>query len=404
MTQTHHRLRTDLPPFPWHRECPYHPPAHYAMLRETEPVARVELATGTSAWLVTRYDLVRQVLNDPRLSSDRADPNFPYFIPVPPQFRTNASFLGMDPPEHTRHRRRVAGAFTTKRVKTMRPHIQQVVDDCLTRMLETGPPADLVQALSLPVPTAVICELLGVPQSDLPFFHERTRMMMGGASSAEERRTGLIELEGFLHDLVVAKERDPGSDLLSELVAEYRAEEAYDREELVSLARLLLVAGHETSANMISLGTMTLLEHPDQLALLRQDPGLAASAAEELLRYLTVADLATSRVATEDIELDGVVIRAGEGIIAVGAAANRDPAAFPDPDTLDIRRTAQHHVTFGFGRHFCVGADLSRLELEVVFGTLFGRIPSLRMAEPIDALSYKDGAIMYGVYEMPVTW
>lgn len=404
MTETDIRTVIDLPPFPWHRKCPYQPPKNYAKLREHRPVARIELATGTRAWLVTRYNLVRQVLNDPKLSSDRADPNFPYFISVPPQFRTNASFLGMDPPEHTRHRRMVAGAFTPKRVEAMRPRVQQVVDECLTRILDQGPPVDLVQALALPVPTAVICELLGVPKDDLPFFHERTRMMMGGASSAEQRRTGLTELESFLHDLVVAKETNPGRDLLSTLLVGYRAEGAYDREELVSLARLLLVAGHETSANMISLGTLTLLAHPDQLTLLKQDPGLAESATEELLRYLTVADLATSRVATTDIELGGVLIRAGEGIIAVGAAANRDPAAFPDPDAFDIRRNARHHVTFGYGRHFCVGADLSRLELEVVFGTLFARIPGLRLAVEVDDLSYKDGAIMYGVHGMPVKW
>lgn len=393
-----------LPPFPWHRELPYRPPRQYGELREQCPVARVRLATGTQAWLVTGYDLVRQVLNDPRLSSDRADPNFPYFIPVPPQFRTNASFLGMDPPEHTRHRRMVAAAFTTRRAEAMRPRIQQVVDDCLRDMLAAGPPADLVQALALPVPTAVICELLGVPQTDVAFFHERTRMMMSGTSSAEQRRTGLAELEAYLGELVIGKETAPGGDLLSRLVSGYREKGDYDRDELVSLARLLLVAGHETSANMIALGTLTLIEHPDQLALLRDDPTLAASATEELLRYLTVADLATSRIARTDLVLGGVRIREGDGIIAVGAAANRDPSAFPDPDRLDIRRDARGHVTFGYGRHFCVGADLSRLELEVVFGTLFRVLPGLRLEKAVRELPYKQGAVMFGVYEMPVSW
>lgn len=397
-------LETELPAFPWHRPCPYRPPAEYDRARAEHRPIRIRLATGGEAWLVTSYDQVRRVLNDRSLSSDRSHPGYPYFIPVPEQFKTNASFLGMDPPEHDIHRRMIAKEFTYRRVQSMRPRVQQIVDECLTRMVAAGPSTDMVQALSLPVPTAVIGELLGVPYEDHEIFHERTKLMMGGNRSAAERMNGLIELEEYLRKLVFAKEREPGDDLLSRLVVRYREAGMLDHDQLTSLVRLLLIAGHETSANMISLGTLTLLHHPEQLAELKRDPGLALNASDELLRYLAVADLATSRIATTDIEIGGVTIRAGEGIVALSLAANRDASAFAHPDELDVHRDASQHVAFGYGLHHCIGADLTRLELEVVFGTLFRRIPGLRLAKPMDQLPYKDGAVMYGVYEMPVTW
>lgn len=395
---------TDFPVFPWHRSCPYRPPADYGRARAEHRPVRIKLATGREAWLVTSYEQVRRVLNDRNLSSDRGHPGYPYFIPVPEQFKTNASFLGMDPPEHDIHRRMIAKEFTNRRVQTMRPRVQQIVDESITAMLAAGSPTDLVQALSLPVPTAVIGELLGVPYEDHGMFHERTKLMMGGDRSAEERLAGITELEQYLRKLVFDKEREPGEDLLSRLVVGYRDAGILDHDQLTSMARLLLIAGHETSANMISLGTLTLLQHPDQLEELKRDPGLALNAADELLRYLAVADLATSRVAMTDVEIGGVTIREGEGIIALSLAANRDEAAFEDPDKLDLHRDASQSVAFGYGLHYCIGADLTRLELEVVFGTLFRRVPGLQLAKPMDQLPYKDGAIMYGVYEMPVKW
>ena len=396
--------KTELGAFPWHRPCPYRPPEQYEQVRAEGRPVRVELATGGSAWLVTGYEQVRQVLNDRRLSSDRAHPGYPYFIPVPEQFKTNASFLGMDPPEHTTHRKMIAAEFTNRRVQQMRPRVQEIVDESLDAMLAKEPPVDLVQELSLPVPTAVIGALLGVPLKDHAFFYEHTKMMMSGSSSAEDRMTGLMEFEDYLRQLIADKRANPGEDLLSRLVVRYEEAGKYDHDQLTSMARLLLIAGHETSANMISLGTMTLLKHPDQLAELKRDPGLAPKVAEELLRYLAVADLATSRIATTDVEIGGELIREGEGIIAVTLAANRDEEAFDHADELDVHRDAAGQVAFGFGLHHCIGADLTRLELEVVFGTLFQRVPGLRLAKPMEELPYKDGAVMYGVYEMPVTW
>ena len=400
VTQT----RTDIPEFPWHRPRPYVPPEMYERLRAEGNPVKIELATGREAWLVTRYDHVRLVLNDNRFSADRAHPGYPYFIPIPEQFRTNASFLGMDPPDHTEHRRKVAPEFTNRRVQTLRPRVQEIVDECLDAMLKAGPPTDLVQALSLPVPTAVIGALFGVPDTDYEFLHEHTKMMMSGSSSAEERLAGITELEGYLRELVATKEQTPGDDMLSRVITKYRDDGKLDLDQMTSMTRLLLIAGHETSANMISLGTLTLIEHPDQLAELKRDPSIVPQVVEELLRYLAVADLATSRIAKTDVEIGGVTIRAGEGVIAVSLSANRDPDAFENPDKLDVHRDASQNVTFGYGLHHCVGADLTRVELEVVFGTLFQRIPDLQLAKPVEQLPYKDGAIMYGAYEMPVTW
>ncbi|MFJ2741689.1 cytochrome P450 [Streptomyces sp. NPDC087440] len=395
---------SDLPPFPFRRGCPYAPPQEYEGLITARPVAKVDLAVGGQAWLVTGYDEVRTVLNDSRFSIDRRHPGFPYIIPTPPQFKTNASLLGMDAPEHGRYRKLVAAEFTARRIRDMRATVQTCVDACIDAMVAQGDSADLVPALSLPVPTAVITELLGIPADEHEFFHSCTRKMLNGSATAKERGEGLLGLEAFLDRQITAKEKDPGEDLLSRVVVRFREAGLTDRAELVSMARLLLVAGHETSANMISLGTLTLLQHPEQLELLTSDPSLVPGAVEELLRVLSLADLSANRVAAEDVEIGGVLIRAGEGVIASGIGANFDPTAFENPTAFDIRRPGRRHVAFGYGPHLCVGADLTRLELEVVFGTLFTRLPGLRALKPVDELPYKDRTIIYGVHEMPVAW
>lgn len=403
MTNSPASAETTRALFPWLRQCPHLPPAEYAELRATEPITKIRLATGMSAWVVTRHDHMRSLLTDRRASSNRADPGFPYFFPVPQEFRDNAGFLGMDPPDHTVHRTMIASAFTTRRVRSMRPQVQRKVDECVDAMLAGDPPVDLMKALALPVPTFVIGNLLGMPEADHGIFRAATEGMLDGTSTAEQRRAGLDRLNAYFLRLIEDKEREPGDDLLSELVPKYRAAGLYDR--LPDLARLLLNGGHESSANMIAVGTLVLLERPGQLAELRRDPSLAPNAAEELLRYLTVADLATPRVAIDDIEIGGVLIRKGEGIIMLGGAANRDPEVFDQPDELDLRRpNADRHLAFGHGVHLCIGANLTRLELDVVYGTLFRRIPTLRLAVPSEELSFRDGGLAYGVRELPVTW
>jgi cytochrome P450 len=388
------------------RACPFAPPEQYRAMRESAPVQRVRLQpSGQLAWVVTRHEDVRKLLADPRLSSDRRDPRFPMFVRERIATDLKPSLIGMDPPEHGQARRDVVGEFTVKRMKALQPRIQEIVDDAVDAMLAGPKPADLVSSLSLPVPSLVICELLGVPYRDHEFFQSNTAVLLKREVEPERRSRALDAIRDYLDELVAEKEREPtDDDLLGRQVLRQRETGRGDHEDLVSLAFLLLVAGHETTANMISLGTLALLDNPETLAAIREDPGKTLGAVEELLRYFTITDFAAVRLALEDIEIGGVTIKAGEGVVALGNAANRDPEAFPDPDALDIERGGRHHVAFGFGAHQCLGQNLARMELQIVFDTLFRRVPGLRLAADADDLPFKDDAAIYGVYHMPVTW
>jgi cytochrome P450 len=258
--------------------------------------------------------------------------------------------------------------------------------------------------LSLPVPTQAICELLGVPYEDRSLFDKCTATMVNRASTVEEKVGAVRQLRGYLGDLVTRMDSDPGDDLLSRLVVKYREAGIFDHDLLSGMAMFLLIAGHETTANMITLGIAGLLENPDQLAALRADDGLITKAVDELLRYFSVADVSTSRVTTADIELGDVVIPAGEGVIVANSAASWDERVFENPETLDINREARRHMAFGHGIHQCLGQNLARTELEIVYRTLFSRIPDLRLAVPVSELSFKADASIYGIYQLPVTW
>jgi cytochrome P450 len=298
----------------------------------------------------------------------------------------------------------VVGEFTVRRMEALRPRIQQIVDGHLDLMLAGPRPADLVPALALPVPSLVICELLGVPYADHDFFQSRSSTLLRHSAPAAERERAADELTSYLDELVTGKEKAGADDLLGRQIAKRRADGPDGHDDLVGLAFLLLLAGHETTANMISLGTLALLEHPDDIEAIRQDPARTPGTVEELLRYFTIAELATSRVATQDAEIGGVLIRAGDGVVTLGNAANHDPDAFGQPDRLDIGRGARHHVAFGFGPHQCLGQNLARIELQIVFDTLFRRVPGLRLAAPVEDLPFKDDGTVYGLYSLPVTW
>jgi cytochrome P450 len=387
------------------RTCPFSPPAQYKELREQAPVCRVTLPGGDTAWALTRHEDIRAMLGDPRFSSDRGHPRFPLLIGARPARNDfKFSLIAMDPPEHGPARRAVVGEFTVKRLEALRPRIEQIVREHVDAMLAGHRPADLVQAISLPVPSLVICELLGVRYADHAFFQSRSSTLLRRTIPTEDRLRARDELRSYLDELVRQKEKSPTDDLLGRQISRQRGTGAYDHDGLVSLAVLLLIAGHETTANMISLGTVTMLEHPKTLAAIREDPSKTPGAVEELLRYFTIAELAVSRVTTADVEIGGVLIPAGEGVVALAHAANRDPDAFPQPDELDIGRTARHHLSFGFGAHQCLGQNLARTELLAVFNTLFQRVPTLRLAAPVEDLSFKDDATVYGIYELPVTW
>ncbi|MEW2499186.1 cytochrome P450 [Amycolatopsis sp. NPDC047767] len=389
------------------RKCPFAPPEEYTQIREEQPITRVKIPDGKEAWVVSRHEDVRTVLNDRRFSSDRFNPNFPILVKGGNVFRqTNAerTMITMDAPEHGPARKSVLGEFTVKRVNAMRPRIQEIVDGLIDDILKSDEPVDLVEKLSLPVPSLVICELLGVPYSEHDFFQENTAKILKRTVSFEERRAAFERVRGYLDQLITKKEADPGDDLLGRQIVKLREEGNYEHGAVLGLSFLLLVAGHETTANMISLGTVGLLQNPSQLETIKADPGKTLDAVEELLRYFTIVDTATARVAVEDVELDGVTIKAGEGVLALGYTANWDPAVFDEPAKLDITRGARHHVAFGFGPHQCLGQNLARAELQIVFDTLFRRIPSLRLAVDVADLPFKEDASIYGLYRLPVTW
>jgi cytochrome P450 len=394
--------------FPLRRACPFDPPAQYATLRAEQPVTRVRVPDGQLAWLVTRYEDVRRLLTDPRVSADRGHPNLPLTEPVTPQGRqaiaaVARSLIGLDPPEHGKRRRMLVTEFTVRRIQRLRPRIQQIVDGRIDELLAGPRPADLVSVLALPVTSMVICELLGVPYTEREYFQHRVTVQVRRDVAPEQRRQAGAELRGFIDRLVTVKEAAPGDDLLGRLIVRRRSIPELDHELLVGLAMLLLIAGFESTANMISLGVASLLQHPEQLATLAAEPAAVSAATEELLRYLSIVDT-MPRVATADIEVGGVTIRAGEGLLFGFAAANHDEDAFPSASALDVCRSARHHVAFGYGSHQCLGQHLARCELEVVFRTLFARVPSLRLAAPVEDLPFKEYSNVYGLERLPVTW
>ncbi|WP_019929148.1 cytochrome P450 [Nocardia sp. BMG111209] len=385
-------------------DSPFDPPPD---LRDVEPVGRVRIWSGETPWLVTSYDAQRDVLADQRFSADTQRTGFPHQSASTAERRRDfRPFIVMDDPEHARLRKMLTRNFMIKRIDALRPRVQQIVDELIDALLAGPKPADLVRAFALPVPSLVICELLGVPYADHDFFQACSRRLISRDTPVDEALAASNELRSYLRDLVLDKQRSPTDDMLGRLVADQLAAGAVTVDEVVSMGVLMLIAGHETTANMIGLGTLALLHHPDQLAELRdtRDPALVANAVEELLRYLTIVHSGRRRVATEDVEVDGRLVRAGEGIILANDAGNRDAEAFPEPDRLDIHRQARHHIAFGYGVHQCLGQPLARMELQIVYGTLYRRIPTLRSAVPLAEIEFKHDMIVYGVHALPVTW
>jgi hypothetical protein len=300
----------------------------------------------------------------------------------------------------------VTAPFAIKRIEALRPAIQRIVDGLIDDMLAGPKPVDLVEAFALPVPSLVICEMLGVPYADHDFFQHNSKIIVSRESSPGAVREARGNLVDYLDELITEKLAHPAEDLLSELAAQQVATGELTRRDLSVLGMFLLAAGHETTANMIALGTLALLEHPEQLAHLRQtdDPKLVAGAVEELLRYLNILHMGRRRVALADIEIGDQLIKAGDGMIMALDVGNRQDNVFADPDQLDIRRDARRHLAFGFGVHHCLGRPLARVELQVVYDTLYRRIPRLRLAVDLADVPFKHDGLVYGVYELPVTW
>lgn len=400
--------------YPQDRTCPYQPSPGYQELGRGGPLHRVSLWDGSSLWMVTGHATGRKLLADPRLSADRSRDDFPVVLPrfEAPIFKPIA-VIGFDPPVHDVHRRLLAPDFGLKHVREMRAGVEELAGRLVDDILRKGPPADLVEDYALPIPSMVISQLLGVPYEDHAFFEEKTVGLLQ-AKDAEGAEAAGRALWDYLDELITAKERTPGGGdgVLGRLAGRVDGEDL-TREDLLRIALALLIGGHDTTSQMIALGVVTLLEHPDQLAAFRAAPPEAVPAAvDELLRMVSVTDVSGVRVAKEDIEIDGEVIRAGEGVLVSSSMANRDPAVYEDPYAFDIHRSggrggtaaARQHLTFGFGIHQCLGQNLARMELEVAFTTLFARIPGLRTAVPVAELPSRSGGTMQGVHRLPVEW
>ncbi|POX42729.1 cytochrome P450 [Streptomyces sp. Ru73] len=385
---------------------PFAPPRRITQLRETRPVSPMVFPDGHEGWLVTGYDAVRQMMADTRFSSrqDLGVLHVPYEIPgmpVPtePSPQVPGLFITMDPPDHSRLRRRLTGAFTVRRMRMLEERIMEITERQLDELARLAPPVDLVKAFALPVPSLVICELLGVPYADRETFQVNSAKFLVKDQALDEKMAAYGAMTSYLAELVTRKRAEPGEDILSDLARQ----EDLTIEELTGAAFLLLLAGHETTANMLGLGTFALLEHPEQLAELRADPDLIPDAVEELLRYLSVADI-FYRYATEDIALGGETIPAGSTVVVSLLAANHDPRRFDDPGTLDIHRKARGLLSFGHGVHQCLGQQLARIEMRAGFAGLLRRFPTLRLAIPADEVKLKTDMNIYGAHELPVTW
>ncbi|HEY2062670.1 MAG TPA: cytochrome P450 [Amycolatopsis sp.] len=385
---------------------PFDPPREITGLRAARPVSPMAFPDGHQGWLVTGYDAVRTLLADTRFSSrqDLGIVHVPFETPgmpvqTEPSPQTPGLFISMDPPDHTRLRRKLTGAFTVKRMKQLEEQIIEIVEGQLAAMTKLAPPVDLVKEFALPVPSLVICALLGVPYADRENFQANSTKFLEKDVKLEEKMAAYGAMTTYLAELVMGKRAEPGEDLLSDLARD----EDLSIEELVGMAFLLLLAGHETTANMLSLGTFALLEHPDQLAELRADRELFPDAVEELMRYLSVVDV-NYRYATEDLELGGEIIPKGSTVVVSMLAADHDSGRFEDADTLDIHRKARGHLAFGHGVHQCLGQQLARIEMRAGFEGLLRRFPTLALAVPAGEVRLKTDMNIYGVHELPVTW
>src|SRR5215469_2100477 len=381
------------------------PDPQYAHLRRDEPVSRVQLPYGPPAWLVTDYHLTKAVLGDARFSRAAAvgrDNPRESLVDIS---QVAESVLSMDPPEHTRIRKLVGKAFTPRRVEELRPRAAEIAVGLRDEMTGAGRPADLVEGFSFALPAIMICELLGIPESDRLVFRGWANAIVSTTTvTAAAEQDAYLHLIGYMADLIAERRSRPGDDMLTGLVQARDSDDRLSESELLILAIALLVAGHETTAHQITNMTYTLLTHPQQLRELRREPEVLPRAVEEMLRFNVFGSAINPRIATTNVEVGDVMVRAGDPVLCSRTSANRDESVFSRADELDFERDPNPHVAFGYGPHFCLGANLARMELQVALGTIFGRLPAVRLAVPEHALTWHNETIMRGLAALPITW
>jgi cytochrome P450 len=397
----------DVPQFPIARTCPFDPPKQYEAYRNAGGPQKVKLWDGAPAWIFTSFDDVRAIMSDNRFSGAPTTPGFPMLsaaraavLNEPP------TFVRMDPPAHGPLRRMFTKEFMIKRIDAMRPRIEQLIKDLYDRMEAAGPPFEFVEDFALPLTSTVISEFLGVPADDREFFQEQSKLKILMGVDPAIPQAASAKLYAYFDQLLKKKEADPHAenDMLSRLVLDQVIPGNLSHEEAVLHADLLTMAGHETTANQIALGTLSFLQNPDQKIKLLNEPDLLKSAVDEMLRFHSIVQYNAPRVAMEDIEICGHLIRRGEAVFALVSAANRDPKVFSCPDKFDISRQPDNHLAFSYGIHQCLGQPLARAELQSVFGSLFQRFPGLRLAVPFEEIEFKSDHFVYGVEALPLAW
>ena len=396
----------ELPPLHMRRDA-FSPTAELREVRETDGVRTVTNSFGMQVYLVTRHEDIKDVLADHERFSNARPPGFvvPGAPPISEGEQASAragNLLGLDPPEHQRLRRMLTPEFTIRRMKRLEPRIVEIVDAQLDAMENAGPPTDLVENFALPIPSLVICELLGVPYDDREDFQRRSARQLDLSIPIPERLELQRQGRAYMASLVQRSRQQPGADILGMLVREH-GDELTDG-ELIGVAGLLLLAGHETTSNMLGLGTLALLRHPEQLAAVRDNPDAVGPAVEELLRWLSIVQSAIPRITTTDVQIAGTPISAGQLVFVSLPAGNRDPDFIDSPEVLDIRRGAPGHLAFGHGVHHCLGAPLARMEMRIAFPALLRRFPNLALAENFEDVQFRSFHFIYGLKSLEVRW
>ena len=382
----------------------------YARLRSDAPVARTRLPDGRHAWLVSRYDDVERVLKDARFAKDRrrvsSPPRMPFERVLEPLTRSlQFNMLDLDAPDHTRLRALVHTAFTPRLIERLRERIQSLANQLLDGPAERGG-LDLVRDYALPIPATIIADLLGVPVGDRHRFHRWSNKLVSVASASDFLTAApyILLFMRYVKRLVARRRLEPRDDLITALVQAEAAGDHLNADELVSMIFLLLIAGHETTVNLIASGTLALLERPDDLERLRREPHLLqrGTAVEELLRYTSPVQVATERYAIEPVQVSGTTVPDGAMVLAVLGSANHDERRFADPETLDLARTPNPHLAFGQGVHYCLGAPLARLEGQIAFETLLRRFSDMQLARPAESLPWRRGVFLRGLERLPL--
>ncbi|MER7045395.1 MULTISPECIES: cytochrome P450 [Streptomyces] len=383
------------------------PPPPLAELRAGKAASRVTLWDGSQVWLVTSHAGVKAVLGDRRFTAVTSAPGFPMLTRISQLVRAkpaSASFIRMDDPEHSRLRSMLTRDFLARRAEALRPAVRELLDEMLAKLVTGERPVDLVAGLAIPVPSRVITLLFGAGDDRREFIESRSAILVDRGYTPDQVAAARDELDGYLRELVEERLADPGDDLISRLVLDQVRPGKLSIDEMVPMCRLLLVAGHGTTTSQAGLGLLSLITDPGLTEALAEDPGLMPKMVEELLRFHSIVQNGLARAATEDVELDDVVIRAGEGVVLSLSAANRDEQIFPDPDRLDPHRDARRHFAFGHGMHQCLGQWLARVELEEIYAAVLRWMPGARLAIPFEELEFRHEVSSYGLGSLPVTW